>query len=943
MAIILRPKIIKIDDFFQFDNNDDPVQIVDIINDPTKKSSNQSDFLSTPGSFVYSSEFYVDNKKAEELSIKNIKFDFFLRKPSDLSLPVRGASFLVELSQDRESTVLFDKRLGSDSAALRASPGKTKEIIVMSSLPMFGDIANSLKNITITNNSDRKQSGNFRQDAKDSETKRKIDTAAVMSSGMFNLTTPNRAVSMGMSNSRDTSSNNANFEKISYANLASGASISQKRNESRDERRGNQNNNLLNSHDSLTRTKNTNLSETFTDLKRVQLSTTKSEFLRHFSFDKSLLQGVSTIFLRISADLENNTSNTIIESKIVEIYHDKEVEHFLHCPEPPIVKILESTMSRTSFHLTKTDTTLKSVRVVRVIKNPNMTNPITESRSMINFGNDQEIVYEDDVDNIFPNLVIYRFIVVNNDDSLGEFTSVVLDQNIKISDKKKEDTAKTPITIRALNKRDYVDVSVDILTNDVYSIRLLRQDCSLTGDFSDTIAKVSGEDQTYETFVNNERTTLQYKDYNTAPGRHYRYFCAYRLGSGMSAAISRECLSDEDENIVRRIESDDLPFTPTISNPTISQIEDGTPSVLFDLESTETKNGFNVLFESLRIAGVSSQFLQDLQNDRQKIKQVSAFLIERIDKRTGKRESFGIYSPGKFEDSNLERRKKNVSDPVPGRKYEYVFKMCIRPPESFLLTALVGFTASQDLSGVTTQKLAARFQGSLSSRGILPSDSHLRNDVSIEENFSSGQTGVEISKIVSFPKSDPVIKNFRIMSKKNYNILSWSLSGNLSNIGYCLIYCNYNGRDELLGAVSATGFGAGFKYKDDRYTSEVGYKKYKIVLMTNENERSIESSYVESVTFSSSPLIIFDGHISAESNTRDESVIIPVKFDPTGIFRNILDTQNAIKQEIPAEWSSIVRAKDGSLVSTEQTTKKSLSDNQSYQIENDFNFGRIRK
>ena len=635
MAIILRPKIVKIDDFFQFGDENDPVTIVDIINDPTKKSSNQNDFLATPGSFVYSSEFFIDMQKSVDLGIKNVKFDFFLRNPTDTSIPLRGTSFIIHLDENKEATVPFDKRLAAQGNSQRAVPSRTKYVIVMSSLPIFGNDSNYLKSITISSNTDKKQSGNFRSDSKEYEFQRKIDPAAILSSGMFNLTTPNRAMSLGISNSRDMIDNNTNFEKISYSNIASGVSINEKRNSSRDKRRGNQENSLLNSHDSLTRRKDTNLVETSTDLKRIQISTKKNEFLRHFSFEKSLLSGASTIFLRISSDLESTVSNTIVKSKIVEIYHDKELDDFLNCPEPPVVSIVSSSMSNAIFRLSKIDPTLKSVKVVRIIKNPNIVNPITESRSTINFGNEQDVIYEDSVDNIFPNLVIYRFIVINNDDTFGEFSSVILDQNIKISDKKKEDTGKTPITIRALNKRDYVDISVDIVTNDVYTIRLLRQDYSLTGEFSSSVVNIKNEDQEYETFINGEKTTLQFKDYNTAQGRHYRYFCAYRLGSGISAAISRESLSDEDENLVRRMESDELPFTSSVSNPTIVQ-DDNNTSVIFELISTETKNGFNMLFESLRSAGVSSQFLTDLQNDRQKVRQVVAFLVERIDKRTGK-------------------------------------------------------------------------------------------------------------------------------------------------------------------------------------------------------------------------------------------------------------------------------------------------------------------
>lgn len=938
MSIILKPKIIKIDDFFHFDDDNNPVQIVDIINDASRKSSNQSDFLFTDGSFVYESEFYIDINKALTLGIDRVKFDFFLSRPTSDSLRIKESSFIIEIDNHNEKSSVFDKRTSSRNK-ISGVPNRTKDVIFSSDFSLMKNVSNEIKSLTISHVSDKKLIGNFISDAKSNETQRKQDTAFVLASGKFSLTTPNNAISFGISNSSDANVDNKNFEKISRNNLAYGISLKEKRSASRESRRGNQENALINS---LINSRANQSNESTTNVFVAELSSDKNEYLRHFSFDKSLIQGASKIFLRISADIDENINNTVIEPKIVEIDHIQEVDDFLHCPEPPTVKILESSFSKAMFQLDTDDPTLKTLKIVRITKNQNLENPIIESRGTINFNDSKTIIYEDEVDNIFPSLITYRFIAVNNDDTNGEFSSVVLPQNVKISDRKNYDSAKTPITIRALNKNDYVDVSVDILTNDIYTLRLLRQDLSLTGAFSDSVVNVKKSDE-YETFVNGERTTLQFQDFNTSQGRHYRYFCSYRLGSGVAASISQEIISDEDENIVRRIASDDLPFTPTISSADMKQNDEGDSVVVFQTSITETRDSFEMLFDALKTSGVSSQFLQDLQNDRQKIKQVVAFLIERIDKRTGKRESFGVYSPGKFEDSKLERRKKNVSDPVPGRKYEYVFKMCIRPPESFLLTALAGFTSTVDPPGVTTRKLAARFQGSLSHRGILPSDTYMRNDASIDENFSSGQTGVEISSIVSFPNSDPVIKNFKISYKKRYNILSWMLSGNLSKIGYCLIYCNYNGREELLGAVSATGSGVSFKYKDERYAQEVGIKKYRIILMTNNNEQSISSAYVDSSTMTSVSQRLFNGTLSVVSRSSGENVVVPVNFDS---MRNAMSefeaNKHRIMQEEISNWSPSFR-NDNGMIMTNDVNQKSLSDDNSVDSRNDFKFGLISR
>lgn len=942
MAIILKTSIIKISDFLTFHNEKDPVQIVDIINDTKNRASNLGDFYNTPGVFVYETDFSVRTKKAIDLNISKISFDFFLSKPNPDSIPIRGTSFSIPIETVEEDHSSYNRSDRNKNSQISTSPSRNREVLIDSNLSTFKNFADQFDKLKISNLREEKTVSNFRDIANYNERDNKIDPAKILSSGNFSQITPLKSISFGIKNSR-MEKDEKNFERISQVNVLEGVSVQGRRNNNRDLRRGDQGTDLHRSLSFLDNGKNDRNKSVVTNLVHLEVAPEETDYTRQFSFEKSTIKGSSRIYMRVSATLKRGTTKTVVEPRIVEIFHNSEVEEFLHCPEPPKIQLLSSSMSSASFLLRSSDPTLKNVRVVRVIKNPNSELPIIESRGIISFENSYTAHFEDSVDNIYPNVVTYRFIALNNDGSLGEFDSIVLTPEVKITDAKKADTAKAMISIRALNTRDYVDISVRILSPSVRTLRLLRQDLTSSGEFSSTVTNIQRTAQEYEVLIDRSETSITFQDRTAVSGRHYRYFAAYRLSEKPSSFLPFETISDEDEVFVRKIASDDQPFTTYISNPALLEGDNQQNTILFETGITETQEGFNTLFSALQSIGVSAQFLQDLQNDRQKIRQVAVYLVERVDTITGRRVSYGIFPPGKFEDSKKLRESLRIPDLIPGRTYEYIFKLCVRPPESFLLTALTGYTADSDKPGTTTKIIASKFQSSLSDRGVIPSERNSRFGSSVNENFISGQTGIEISRKFTLSKSDPKITNFSVKPKKNYNMITWSVSGNMQEVGYCLIYCNYMGRNELLGAISATGDSGTFRYKDDRFHSEPGSKNYSVKLMTNLNTPSVESKPIEVRVPSTMPLGVVSGYASGKLKDRNSHEVSQISFSPVTGFKNYLESNLSVPQEISAGWSPIYRNNDGSLVTNSQPSKQSPGDQISSQVVSLFNFGQVKK
>jgi len=522
----------------------------------------------------------------------------------------------------------------------------------------------------------------------------------------------------------------------------------------------------------------------------------------------------------------NNPNRNIQFTPIFKkIKHAQSLLDFLANPEPPNVKILDSRPAAIAFEIKKTDPTLQEVAVYRIIRNPNSLIPITETRGKISFENNTTVVFNDALNNVKPNKITYRFAAVNGDDSIGEFTSIFVPSYQKITDV--QNSPSTPISILAYNAGpDSVQIEVAILTEEVLSFRLLRQEISKTGEFSDSVVQIRNSKAFKESLVLNQKSKFSFVDKDTVLGKKYRYFVAYRLGIPGSAGVSQELISAEDEVLIRRFSYEPVPFALNVGPPSFEGSPDGTTSVNFAIDITETTELFNTVLTALRSAGIGEEFIATLQQDKFKARNFVLMLVERYNTQTGKKVSFGINPVGNFSDNSITRRKLSIPAPLPNVNYKYIFKACLQDPSIFLQSADV---ALQNKLGTEIQKKSSRFTRKIWSRlGILPSEVDVLNGVSIEKLILESQLGIEIIKeVVGGPLTFSF--NFFDSKVKTYcTLLAWSLNGNIDFVSHFNVYCTVNGTKNLLGAISAFSSVESYKFSDDRYFDTVGVKSYEI-------------------------------------------------------------------------------------------------------------------
>ena len=858
----LNRRKINLNSVFEFAADKPNFDLIDILNEgSTTKKFAARNFLSDRGYFVYRSCLIVNDRQAELYGIEGLNFSFYRVDPrKNRTGPTnRICNYEIEFKQsDREN-----KRVAgvNKTKEARASTFKDSYMRVFAT----NRIAPAGLNARPTPPTRVEKSPILRDVTKIAKIEG-LDPAALSAVGNFATQTVASSMSLDSKNLSPP-----NFAKIvsSSPEMITKTSLSALRQTKRNSRRGLQRNIISRRADTLDRADS-------------RTSTTSFDFLpirrvieQDFHIDKKNLRGSSDFFVEVTAIRSKKKDSRVLKYNFTNFYqkiqHRNELNEYLANPEPPNVKVLRSTRSDVTFEITREDPTLTRVKGFRVIENPYSIDASVSDIGTYNFDKKDTIVVTDAVDNVLPNKITYRFIAVNGDASLGEFTSVIVPTIAKPSDP--SNSAATPISIFAINQgRDNIKITVDILDDNILSFRLLRQELGKTGEYSNSITQIRTDQNEDETLVSNQKGSYTFLDRETVLGKKYRYFLAYRVGSPGFIGISQETQSDEDEIIIRRFSYEAAPFAIKVSDPTINTDASGFSAVNFKIDITETTELFNTVIEALRAAGIGEDFISSLQSDKIKAKNFVMMIVERYNTLTGKRTSFGIRPVGDFSDNDITRQQLSIPPPAPNVPYRYIFKACLQDPRVFLQSTDVELV---NTFGTQIKRKGTRFTRKIFTRlGVLPSETDVLNGTSINRLIEESQLGIEIEKSTTVKQNAIKIQNTRLKTKTYFNLLSWSTLGDFSQVSYFNVYCTIDGKKNLLGAISTSFESSTYKFRDDRYFSDVGSKKYEIEAVSFAGEVVAVSDSIEATKETSVPDNLLNGVAFIDSLKR--SRIVPM-------------------------------------------------------------------
>ena len=875
----LATKLASINSFFEFAAGVNPFDLIDIVNDAEKQTEN--DFAQANGEYEYKIHFLVDETMTTQLNVIGVRINIFTADPRTQTLTTGDA---IKTCEIRFSTPAATPQKIDGMPPAPATTSWQGNVVGL----LVSKQAN-LKlpaGVIVPGYQAKQPASSLKQVSKEVHLTGG-DPAAMAGVGLFSSITPQNAISLDSANAQPTagmmqlrSTGASNRGRRSLASL---------RNELRRQKRSGQSNKVT---EALVRPSQTTAPAA---VSFVELAPSKKEYERIVSINKQDVSGVERLFASLSVIQGGQTGRTF-EKKVIEIQHGKELTEFLANPVPPDLSLASVNFSSATLRLQKVDPTLRTVRVFRIVTNPNLNRVVVDDVADLSFDGDNALLFTDDIDNIKPNKTAYRVAVVNSDGSIGEFTSIVIPTFKKLSDPL--NSAAVPVTIRATNTFGAVRIKVATLTDDIYTLRLLRQELGKTGAFSDSVEVIPSADDENLTIVAGQISSFEFADKTSILGRKYRYFVALRVGQPGMTSLGEEVISDEDEVLVRKFYTGTVPFAISVSDPTLEQGSDESSTISFEIAVEQTTDLFSAVITSLQDAGIGAEFISSLQQDDIKTKLFTMFLVERFEDSTGRRVSFGVVPAGRFVDSPTTRAPRSIPPPRVGESYEYIIKTCLQQPEVFLQSSNVGLI---NRYGDEIKRKASRFARLIYDRlGVLPPEADVRDGKSIEDLLLESQIGQENQTKIYIPSSYPTIGNLAVLEKSFYNSLTWRVSGNIDNISYFLVYCTLSGNKQLLGSVACSRSTPLYMFRDDRLFAEVGEKSYSIEAVSfNDDEVATSAPAASNKLFSIPENLVVGTMFSSFGNKTEIQPVAPEDFSPPAKKASLPPLIPVIHESVP--------------------------------------------
>lgn len=873
MPIIKRQKLNFFDIVKFSDVGDATFQLIDIIGDSKDPDFKIQNFLETARYFVYSARLYIDLENARKNDVKSIEFKIFDQLPNNFSRPVLKFDSPINLTSD-DNLLQASKKILVDQNSVKYEAFKNTDSISFSS--------KDVKKLT---------NFSFQGTANNSLFVNKKDPAHELSPGNYNFSTPNSMLNFGNFDPVNFEST-ADFSR-SYLNgpLVQPISLQKIRNEIKKSKIKNDNHVLSSFVEGSSSTENIGDQGKASSVAMIFSNSSKKEIEVKLFVDAKKIGNLNYFYIASSLVFGELNSKLRTLDDLTEVKHERQISNFLANAEPVEPKIISNSANRVVIEIKKADPSVKKIAIIRVKSNQFSKVSAIQSIGSITFDEENVNYFIDDsIDNIFPNVITYRFICQNSDGTFGGFSSIISEPVYSSTSKDHKINSDSRITARAINRPEGVLISVDVPAGAVQTIRLLKTDMGSFGGLNNPTSTVLTETGDSFIFVDGKAGTFEFLDRDVFPRRKYKYVVACRFGFEKTANFSEEVISSAQDTITRvgNFHNSNIVFSVGTLNSSLD--ENGNSVFSFDLNASNDKDSAKNLKQSFAFLENQDNFLTLLQNDTQRQKNSIAFYVERIDRSNGFRHGYGIFPPGTFTDNFNLRQALKISEPETGKKYEYVIKPCVRPPESFIKAGQVGFISNADSTTNEITKVSAnKFAYANGIYGELPSQQTLSLGMNDEKNWLSGQLSDEMTLEFTLQQENVNFAQFSVVSRKNYNLISWALSGNISSVNYFLIWCVYNGNKQLIGTCSSTASNDVITFKDTTFCKEVGAKIYQVEVISVNNERILLSRPISTNLDSSCSSFYFENAVTFFKNLNGN-------MEQKQVITNALDDKTVVAQ-----------------------------------------------
>ena len=564
-----------------------------------------------------------------------------------------------------------------------------------------------------------------------------------------------------------------------------------------------------------------------------------------------------TLMMRVRLIHDKRTPGS---SRLYTIKHKSQVDEMLTPDIKPEMSSGQNSKNPSVIRLkiSQQDDIATSVNILRRKLTDDTTDADYKFREIENVSVSSErgaILYTDrDVSNVHPVAYEYRAIPVGPTGiESPEHTASIVVPGVKpavgISVSRYADIDNN-VAISAINMYDRIGVTVESIPDDVVAIRLVKESLVSDSFFSNSEKRFKpvipvGESSSIVN-VGKGVTSVTIEDSDVVPEQMYRYKCILRRPRYPEIEANEEELIHYIKPRVR------TPVEASIVNPKISGTQASGYTVSFQLVADFSDPGLELLGEIFGASGVSGNFIEDIRKNRDQLQEVPAYLVSRVDLHTGKSVLLGLFSPGDFKDDPDLQRKVGAYI-VPGRKYRYIAKLSLRPPEAFFKKAVTSIDVqNKALLGLSETEryevLAQRFLSGFGATSGLASETDLNkfSDLGLMGQFELGKTGIELDEEIRVPTPLAKITRVEAVPTKRENIVMWKVDGDPFDFDGYLVVLNYMGTRGIIGAVPSRS--ANFNhFRDKMYHKELGSLTYSIIPVYNNRSfgKEVETNKIE--------------------------------------------------------------------------------------------------
>lgn len=534
-------------------------------------------------------------------------------------------------------------------------------------------------------------------------------------------------------------------------------------------------------------------------------------------WDKSSLVNGSMSSYYVTFELIDSSSGNVVESLTKTLDVAKIVNEFNVPKHKPTVNAGVVCGVRSHIDVRVNDDVSSDVRIYR--KSLSRVAPFDVERSFESLGTSYKLINKTvRVTNQHPgsNVHIYRVVPVGQTKVLGtSFTDVVTKSDGRFYNKF--------VSVTAFPSRSGVTIELRGFSFDVVALQTLRRDVTLNEKQFTSIDDVTLVTQQ----VRAQGVVFSY-DSSVKDGHVYEYTARLTLKGGINQTFGSSIIEY-------------VPFVDGIDTRiTDVSITNGTKAdVSFNLSTFIAKSSLDDITSMLEAQNLKSYFDEDVLKERDKLQQLIAHNVIRVNLTEGIKEDFGVITDSLFVDS-LNQKRNSVSEIDTRNSYRYEVYALLRTPET-LFEDFVKQKVDASI-GKSFSFKPAKFNHPIAlTKGNITSPDTLRMHYG-KKTMMFGRVGnIEVLD-VAFTRPTVSLSNASAVYDGHTVNVSWSITGTIGIVDHFIVISIVNGVRRLIGAAHPHVSNNECKFIHPVTQADHGYAKYVIIPVLNDYTQLAETS-----------------------------------------------------------------------------------------------------